>query len=194
MRRIVEAGDTERRRIERDLHDGAQQRLVSLSLALGVAKRALGPVWGRGSSSALSTSQLKKQARHLRSSATWPSGVHPLSKFTEGWVGRGRGVARGLNFGRRGGRYRLGAVSPAVEGAAYFVVSEASANVTKYARATKATVRVRGLDDHLSIEMATTGSVGPTLVQAAGSAVWPTVRGARRHDYDRQPCRDRGRG
>ena len=43
--------------------------------------------------------------------------------------------------------------SPAVEGAAYFVISEALANVTKYAKATKATVRVRGLDDHLSLEV-----------------------------------------
>ena len=40
-----------------------------------------------------------------------------------------------------------------MEGAAYFVISEALANVTKYAKATKATVRVRGLDDHLSIEV-----------------------------------------
>ena len=40
--RIVEAGDVERRRVERDLHDGAQQRLVSLSLELQVARRALG--------------------------------------------------------------------------------------------------------------------------------------------------------
>jgi signal transduction histidine kinase len=43
--------------------------------------------------------------------------------------------------------------SPAVEGAAYFVISEALANVTKYANATKAMVRVRGLDDHMSIEV-----------------------------------------
>jgi signal transduction histidine kinase len=43
--------------------------------------------------------------------------------------------------------------SPAVEGAAYFVISEALANVTKYAKATTATVRVEGLDDHLSIEI-----------------------------------------
>jgi signal transduction histidine kinase len=41
----------------------------------------------------------------------------------------------------------------AVEGAAYFVISEALANVTKYAKATKASVRVRGLDDHLTIEV-----------------------------------------
>jgi len=43
--------------------------------------------------------------------------------------------------------------SPAVEGAAYFVVSEALANVAKYAKATKAMVRVRGLDDHMTIEV-----------------------------------------
>ena len=43
--------------------------------------------------------------------------------------------------------------SPAVEGAAYFVISEALANVTKYAKATKAMVRIRGLDDHMTIEV-----------------------------------------
>ena len=49
---------------------------------------------------------------------------------------------------------------PAVEGAAYFVISEALANVTKYAGATKATVRVRGVDDHLTVEVADDGVGG----------------------------------
>ncbi|MEO8468296.1 MAG: ATP-binding protein, partial [Chloroflexota bacterium] len=50
--------------------------------------------------------------------------------------------------------------SPAVEGAAYFVISEALVNVTKYANATKAGVRVRGLDDHMSIEVSDDGIGG----------------------------------
>ena len=149
--RIVEAGDRERRRVERDLHDGAQQRLVSLSLELQVARRALGdggdPVV-RSSLDRASEEALAALAE-LRDLAL---GIHPLI-LTEGGIGEAvesladrTSVDVAVDIGPE--RY-----SPAVEGAAYFVISEALANVTKYAKATKATVRVRGLDDRLSIEV-----------------------------------------
>jgi len=58
--------------------------------------------------------------------------------------------------------------SPAVEGAAYFVISEALANVTKYAKATKATVRLNCLDEHLSIEIDDDGIGGADLRAGSG--------------------------
>ena len=58
--------------------------------------------------------------------------------------------------------------SPAVEGAAYFVISEALANVTKYAKATKAMVRIRGLDHHLSIEVDDDGIGGADPLAGSG--------------------------
>ncbi len=149
--RIVEAGDRERRRVERDLHDGAQQRLVSLSLELQVARRALGDSGDPAVRRSLDRASEEAIAAlsELRDLAL---GIHPLI-LTEGGLGEAveslaerTSVEVAVDVGSE--RY-----SPAVEGAAYFVISEALANVTKYAKATKATVRVRGLDDHLSIEV-----------------------------------------
>jgi len=149
--RIVEAGDLERRRVERDLHDGAQQRLVSLSLELQVARRALGdggdPAVRRSLDRA--AGEASAALAELRDLAL---GIHPLI-LTESGLGEAvesladrTSVDVSVDVGSE--RY-----SPAVEGAAYFVISEALANVTKYAKATKATVRIKGLDDHLSIEI-----------------------------------------
>jgi signal transduction histidine kinase len=149
--RIVEAGDVERRRVERDLHDGAQQRLVSLSLELQVARRALGdngdPAVRRSLDRA--SEEALEALAELRDLAL---GIHPLI-LTEAGLGAAiesladrTALPVSVDVGPE--RY-----PPAVEGAAYFVISEALVNVTKYAKATRATVRVRGLDDHLSIEI-----------------------------------------
>jgi signal transduction histidine kinase len=149
--RIVEAGDLERRRVERDLHDGAQQRLISLSLELQVARRALGD----GGDPAVRRSLDRASEEALAALAELRDlalGIHPLI-LTESGLGEAvesladrTSVDVAVDIGPE--RY-----SPAVEGAAYFVISEALANVTKYAKATKATVRVRGLDHHLIIEV-----------------------------------------
>jgi signal transduction histidine kinase len=149
--RIVEAGDRERRRVERDLHDGAQQRLVSLSLELQVARRALGddgdPAVRRSLERA--ADEALAALAELRDLAL---GIHPLI-LTESGLGAAvesladrTSVAVEVDVGDE--RF-----PPAVEGAAYFVISEALTNVTKYAQASKATVRVKGLDDHLTIEV-----------------------------------------
>jgi len=149
--RIVEAGDRERRRIERDLHDGAQQRLVSLSLELQVARRALGDRGDPAVRRSLDRASEEALAAlaELRDLAL---GIHPLI-LTES--GLGEAVESLADRTRVDVSVEIGPerYSPAAEGAAYFVISEALANVTKYARATKATVRVKGLDDHLSIEI-----------------------------------------
>jgi len=149
--RIVEAGDLERRRVERDLHDGAQQRLVSLSLELQVARRALGDDGDPAVRRSLDRAAEEALAAlaELRDLAL---GIHPLI-LTESGLGEAvesladrTSVDVSVDIGPE--RY-----SAAVEGAAYFVISESLTNVTKYAKATKAMVRVRGLDDHLTIEV-----------------------------------------
>ena len=156
--RIVEAGDLERRRVERDLHDGAQQRLVSLSLELQVARRALGD----GGDPAVRRSLDRAAEEALSALAELRDlalGIHPLI-LTESGLGEAvesladrASVDVSVDVGSE--RY-----APAVEAAAYFVISEALTNVTKYAKATKAVVRVRGLDDHLSIEVEDDGIGG----------------------------------
>jgi len=149
--RIVEAGDRERRRVERDLHDGAQQRLISLSLELRVARSALGDSGGPAVRRSLDRAAEEAMAAlaELRDLAL---GIHPLI-LTESGIGAAvesladrASVDVSVDIGSE--RY-----PPAVEGAAYFVISEALANVTKYAKATKAIVRVKGLDDHMCIEV-----------------------------------------
>src|SRR6266511_1164401 len=156
--RIVEAGDLERRRIERDLHDGAQQRLISLSLELRVARSKLGEAGDPEVQRSLDRAADEAQAAlvELRDLAL---GIHPLI-LTEGGLGEAvesladrTSVDVTVDVGSE--RY-----SPTVEGAAYFVISEALANVTKYANATKAVVRVIGLADHMTIEVEDDGIGG----------------------------------
>ena len=164
--RIVEAGDLERRRVERDLHDGAQQRLVSLSLELQVARRALGDSGDPAVRRSLDRASEEALAAlaELRDLAL---GIHPLI-LTESGLGEAvesladrTPVPVAVDIGSE--RY-----SPAVEGAAYFVISEALTNVTKYAKATKATVHVRGVDDHLTIEVDDDGIGGADPLAGSG--------------------------
>lgn len=149
--RILEAGDRERRRVERDLHDGAQQRLVSLSLELQLARRALGDGGDpavRGSLDRAADEALAALAE-LRDLAL---GIYPLI-LTEAGLGpavESLADRMPVDLSVEVSAERF---SPAVEGAAYFVISEALANVTKYAKATRATVRVRRVDEDLSIEV-----------------------------------------
>jgi signal transduction histidine kinase len=164
--RIVEAGDRERRRVERDLHDGAQQRLVSLSLELRVAQNALGADGNPAVRRSLERAADEALAAlaELRDLAL---GIHPLI-LTE--AGLGPAVESLADRTSVPVTVDVDAerCSPAVEGAAYFVISEALANVTKYARATRATVRVRELADHLLIEVDDDGIGGADPASGSG--------------------------
>ncbi|TAK01304.1 MAG: hypothetical protein EPO36_06035 [Chloroflexota bacterium] len=164
--RIVEAGDRERRRVERDLHDGAQQRLVSLSLELQVARRALGD--GGDPAVRRSLDRAAEEAMtalaELRDLAL---GIHPLI-LTEAGIGPAvesladrTPVEVTVDVGAE--RY-----PPAVEGAAYFLISEALTNVTKYANATRAIVRVRGSADQLNVEIEDDGVGGADSRSGSG--------------------------
>ncbi len=149
--RIVEAGDLERRRVERDLHDGAQQRLVSLSLELQIARRALGEDSDPSVRRSLDRASEEALAAlaELRDLAL---GIHPLI-LTE--AGLGAAVESLADRTSVPVSVEIGPArfSPAVEAAAYFVVSEALTNVVKYAQASKATVRAREFHDHMDIEI-----------------------------------------
>jgi signal transduction histidine kinase len=156
--RIVEAGDLERRRVERDLHDGAQQRLISLSLELQVARARLGHAGDPDVRHSLDRATEEAQAAlvELRDLAL---GIHPLI-LTESGLGEAvesladrTPVDVSVDIGSE--RY-----ASAVEGAAYFVISEALANVSKYANATAAVVRVRGFADHMTIDVEDDGIGG----------------------------------
>jgi signal transduction histidine kinase len=136
--RIIAAADAERRRIERDLHDGAQQRLVALSITLGMAESRLA---SDPEAAAPLIAQAREEAalavKELRELA---SGIHP-ALLTE----RGLGPALEALAARSPVPTTVDGVPatrlPAlVESAAYFVTAEALTNVAKYAGATTANI------------------------------------------------------
>ena len=167
-RLAVEAAETERRRIERNLHDGAQQRLVSLAMNLGMARQKF-------SSDPAGAQQLVVDAHaeaklalaELRSLAR---GIHP-AVLTD----RGLDAALSALAGRVGVPVDVEVAledrpPTAVESAAYFVVAEALTNVARHASATRASVTVCGIEDLLVVEIADDGIGGADPANGTGLA------------------------
>jgi PAS domain S-box-containing protein len=157
-RRIIEAADAARARLERDLHDGAQQQLVNLALRLRIAR-------GKLPDDPATAAELLDDAIELTAAATTElrelaAGIHPAIL-----THRGLGPA----ITRLASRMPLPvAVLEApddrlpgpVEASVYFIVSEALTNVVKHARATRATVRLHADDGTLTVEVADDGVGG----------------------------------
>jgi len=163
--RIVAAADAERRRIERNLHDGAQQRLVTVSVALGLeASRA-----EAAASDVLSRAQdeVEQAIAELRELAR---GIHPTLLRDEGLEAAVEALARRtpLPVTVRGTtRDRL---PDPVELAAYFVVSEALTNVVKHASASEALVLLEREPDALRVTVTDDGVGGASITADSGLA------------------------
>jgi PAS domain S-box-containing protein len=165
--RVVEAADTARRRIERDLHDGAQQRLVALSLAVRLAAQNL--AGGRTAAAKKDIARVEEElATALEELRELARGIHPaiLSE---------RGLPDALEM--------LAVRSPVpveveqapaerlpenVEAAIYYVVSEALTNVAKYSRARVASVRVFREDGYVVTEVEDDGVGGADANSGSG--------------------------
>ncbi|MET9227199.1 sensor domain-containing protein [Lentzea sp. NPDC003310] len=166
--RGVEAAEAERRRIERDLHDGAQQRLVAVAMGLGRAK--------------------SKMDTDPAAAAELIAEAHADAKLA---IKELRDLARGIYpsvLGDRGLDAALSALAArvpievdlqvnveprpptAVESAAYFTVGEALTNVTKHSNGTKATVRVNRVDTGVLVEITDNGQGGAELKPGGGLA------------------------
>jgi signal transduction histidine kinase len=151
--RIVEAADVERRRVERDLHDGAQQRLVALAMRLQVAKAGM-----PGASALLdeATAELETAIGEVRGLAR---GVHPTILTEAGLRAAVDALAERtpvpimVDIGDR--RF-----NPQIEGTAYFVVAEALTNVARYAAASVASVSAVEDDGRLVVTVADDGRGG----------------------------------
>jgi len=164
--RLVEAQDTERRRLERNLHDGAQQRLVSLALTLRLAReRAREAPQPARDLLEHAAEELSLAIQDLRELAR---GIHP-AVLTE----------RGLSAAREGVVDRFSvpvelAALPAerlpepVEVAVYYLVCEALANVAKYAQASHATVSIVHSDGGVNVEVADDGIGGADAAKGSG--------------------------
>jgi signal transduction histidine kinase len=163
--RIVEAGDAERRRLERDLHDGAQARLVALLLGLNLGRRRLADDAEATALIDAWIAELKLSLAELRELAR---GIHPAVLTEHGLEPALRALAARSPVpvavtGTIGER-----LPAAVETAAYFVVSEGLTNVAKYAQADQAAVRLERVDGHLTVEVSDDGVGGAAARTGSG--------------------------
>jgi signal transduction histidine kinase len=163
--RIVRAGDEARRKLERDLHDGAQQRLVSLALSLRVAGDALDSDPERGRQLLdHARGELDQAIEELRELAR---GIHP-AVLTE------RGLAAAVELLRARSPLPVKTdiaperLTPAVEAAAYYVVAEALTNVARYSSASAASVTVSRDGDHVTVEISDDGRGGADPATGSG--------------------------
>ncbi|MFG1959330.1 sensor histidine kinase [Nonomuraea sp. NPDC049028] len=163
--RLVEAFEAERRRIERDLHDGAQQRLVSLTMTLGLAKMS------DGEEAAELVDEAHKQAKlALAEIRDLIRGIHPRILTDRGLPAALADVADrspvpvevSVAFSER--------LPGPVESIAYFVVCEALANVAKHSEARRATVDGRFEGGRLTVEIRDDGVGGADASAGTGLA------------------------
>jgi signal transduction histidine kinase len=164
--RIVQAGDSERRRLERDLHDGAQQRLVALSITLRLARGQIASDPERAGALLDETAEeLARATKELRELA---QGIHP-AVLTD----RGLGAALDALAGRAPLPVELVSLPQErlptpIESAAYFVVAEALTNVAKYAQATIAQVEVARDNGRVTVEVRDNGIGGADPAGGSG--------------------------
>src|SRR5215208_1711823 len=167
--RAMEAAIAERRRIERDLHDGAQQRLVSLAMDLGMAKEKMAE--DPAAASGLVEEAHGEAKRVLSEIRDLVRGIHPailtdrgLDPALSALAGRSRiPVAADVRLEDR--------LPEAVETTAYFVVTEALSNAAKHSGASEAGVAVwreQAPEDRLVVEVSDDGAGGASLVAGGG--------------------------
>ena len=187
--RIVTAADAERRRIERNLHDGAQQRLVTLALQLSLIRREIhrDPNGGRSSSISSASEELARSLAELRELAR---GIHPAA------------LEHGLDVALEALAQRAAVPTSVVvddgprlpqpvEFAAYFVASEALANIAKHAQASAATIRLRRTGHDVEVTITDDGVGGADLTGAP--AAGPHRPGGSPRRAARRPHTRRGR-
>ena len=165
--RIVEASDAERQRVERDLHDGAQQRLLALSLALRMAEQGLGDAPDAALKLTLAGAR-EELARAIDEIRELARGIHPAILTDEGL-----GVALESLADRAPIPVRLsgtpsGRLPAAVEVTAYYVASEAIVNVAKHSGAAVARVKVDHRDGMLRLTVADDGRGGVDVTRGTG--------------------------
>lgn len=156
--RIIDAALTERRRIERDLHDGAQQRLVALAMTLGMAREKLAT--DPAGAQALVDEAHQEAKETLAEIRDLVRGIHP-AVLTD----RGLDAAISALAGRSPVPVNVdvildGRLPEAVESTAYFIVAEALSNIAKHSQATAAWVSVREQRGRLIIDVMDNGEGG----------------------------------
>jgi signal transduction histidine kinase len=163
--RILDAGQRERRRLERDLHDGAQQRLIALSLELGLLEERM----QEDRDARLRLEQARREiGTSLEELRAVAHGIHPAVVS-----GHGLEIALEQLAARASVPVRLkvavrGRLPEHLEVAAFYLVSESLANIGKHANATSATVEVARADDHVTVEVVDDGMGGADTERGFG--------------------------
>jgi len=165
--RIVDAGDAERRKVQRDLHDGAQQRLVTLSLELGLIRNRLDPEVDPTILAQLESigQELREAIDELRELAR---GIHPSILTDAGLAAALESLAQRSALPVSLDDRSTGRLPERVEVTAYFVVAEALTNVTKYARASRVVVRLESRDRLFRVEVEDDGIGGADPTSGSG--------------------------
>jgi signal transduction histidine kinase len=156
--RLVTAQEAERRRLERDLHDGVQQELVALMANLRLARNQLqrDPQLATETLASLQGG-IQRALTDLREVA---HGIHPAVLSSQGLVEAVETIAGRMPIGVRvqaDARIRSSRYAPEIEGAAYFVVAEGLANVLKHSGAGQVTVFIAAENSHLNLEVSDDG-------------------------------------
>jgi signal transduction histidine kinase len=164
--RLIEVGLTERQTLERNLHDGAQQRLVSLALQLRMARAAMSAD-PETASEALDTAsgELDQALGELRELAR---GIHPAVLSDRGLSAALESLARRAPLPVAVEHLPEERLPPPVELAAYYVVSEALTNVVKYAHASRADVQVARNGQRVTVQVRDDGVGGADPVRGTG--------------------------
>jgi signal transduction histidine kinase len=165
---VVDAADAERRRLERDLHDGTQQRLVSLAMNLGMARAQATSTQDARQAIADAHEEAKAALTELRDLIR---GLHPAVLEDRGLDAALSGVTARMPIPVKltveGLDRRL---PPVIEAVAYFVVSEGLANVAKHAQASQAEVFVQRAGDRLHVIISDDGVGGADPSRGTGLA------------------------
>jgi signal transduction histidine kinase len=164
--RIVDAADTERRRLERNLHDGAQQRLVTLALHLRMAQETLrddpaaagAMLDGVGEELKLALEELRELAR----------GLHPAILTERGLTPALQSIATRAPFTVEINGVPHERLPAVIEAAIYYVVAETLTNAAKHAGATEAQVELSTTGETITVEIRDNGGGGANLVDGTG--------------------------
>jgi signal transduction histidine kinase len=164
---VVDAADAERRRLERDLHDGTQQRLVSLAMNLGMAREQASTAEQAKEAIAEAHEEAKAALTELRNLIR---GLHPAVLEDRGLDAALSGVAARMPVPVRLSVDLPRRPPPVIEAVAYFVVSEALTNVAKHAQASQAQVFVQRAGDRLHVIISDDGVGGADPARGTGLA------------------------
>jgi signal transduction histidine kinase len=166
--RIVTATEEERRRLERDLHDGAQQRLVAVSLALNEARATTGSAEASGPLGDQLDALAGELAAAIQELRELARGIHPAILEHEGLGPAVAGLARRASIPVEVQVDVPERLPSVVESTAYFTIAEALTNVQRYAKATQARVTAVSSDRGLELEVTDDGVGGADPGRGSG--------------------------